>query len=197
MQVFTPSNSQLLSRLGKAGSFIFFMLLINLLIESNPLYAQNPSSTFQLSFKNNLLTISAKNADLKNVLINLADKTNISIAYPGSLEKKVTLNKNRIPVREALQRLLKGLNYAIIYSGSKKNKSVISDVLIFKKSKKTAQLRVNERRIANRISSYERQLVSLKERLSKVEAGSNRAKNYTRRINLIENNIEKLRRQLY
>lgn len=172
------------------------MFLINLLIENNSLYAQSPSSKFQLNFKNNLLTISAKNADLKNVLIKLADKTNISIGYPDSLEKKVTLNKNRIPLREALQRLLKGLNYAIIYSGSKRNKAVISDVFIFKKSKKTARLRVNERRITNRIKSYERQLELLKKRLSTVEENSRRAKNYTRRINLIEKNIERLRRQL-
>jgi hypothetical protein len=175
---------------------LIFIFLFHLIPFNYLLYAQSPSSKFQLTVKNNVLTISAKNADLKNVLLSLAGEADISIGYPDSLDKKVTLYKRRIPLKQALVRLLKGLSYAIIYSGSKQNKAIISDVLIFKESKKTNRLGANERRIANRIRSYERQLEYLRNRLSKVEANSRRGKNYIRRIDLIEKNIEKLRGQL-
>ena len=193
---FSSSESPESIRPGKSGLLFIFMFPLLLLSGNHLSYAQSLSSNFRLTFKNNLLTISAKNADLKNVLSNLADKTDISIGYPDSLDKKITLNKGRISIKEALKRLLKGLNYAIIYSGSRQNKAVISHVLVFKKSKKTARFGVNEQRIANRIKSYERQLELLRNRLSRVDENSRRGKNYLRRINLIEKNIERLRGQL-
>jgi len=63
------------------------------------------------------------------VLLKLADKTNIYVRFPASLKKKITVMKRGISVRDALKRLLRDFNYAIIYSGPDKNQTSISRVI--------------------------------------------------------------------
>jgi hypothetical protein len=189
------SNSSVPVRLGKIGLLLFFFLLFHLIIGHYLIYAKNTSSKLQLRIENNLLTISTKNADLKGVLLRLADKTGITIRYPISLDKKVTVNRRSVSLKEALRALLRGLNYAIFYSGSKKKQAVISDVLIIKENKRSNSLNARERRIANQIKSYEKRLESLRNRLSNINENSRRGKNYLRQIKFYEERIESLNRQ--
>jgi hypothetical protein len=153
------------------------------------------SNNYQLKYEKNLISISAKKADLKSILSDIADKADISIQYPSSLEKKVTLKITEISLKKALKRLLKDFNYSIIYSGSKK-RSVISDVYILKKDKKSPRINRNEARITSRIRSYERRIESLQKNLSKVDENSTRGKRYQNQIKSYEKNIERLNRQL-
>jgi predicted RNase H-like nuclease (RuvC/YqgF family) len=144
----------------------------------------------------------AENADLKQVLLKLEDKTGIDVTFPNSLEKKITARMSGISLSEALPRLLGGVNYAIIHSGSKKTRTVVSEVFVFKKSKRSrtpfqaGALRSSERQIANRIRNYERRIKSLKKNLSKVDQNSSRGKRYLRQIRSYEHTIEKLKRRL-
>jgi hypothetical protein len=184
------------SRFHKAGFFIFFIFLVYLAPANFLLNAQNINQKLRVAYNNNYLSISAIDADLKNVLLELADKTDIYVGFPNSLKKKITIETNRISIEEALRKLLKGLNYAILYSGSSGNEVTISKVFVFKKSKKDRRVRSNESRIAKRIRTYERQIESLKRRLLKIDADSNRGKRYIRQVRRLENNIEKLERQL-
>ena len=173
-----------------------FFLLIHLLAGSHPLFADDFSSeNYKLTFEQNLLNISAKNADLKNILVDIADKTNISIRYPASLDKKITIKIDEISLREALERLLKDFDYSIIYSGSKKQ-AAISDVFIFKQNKKTTPQNTDEKRVLSRIKQYERRIESLKKNLSKVDENSTRGKSYLNRIKSYEKKIEEYRSQL-
>ena len=61
---------------------------------------------------------------------------------------------------------------------------------------KSRHVSAAQRRNANRIKSYERQIESLKNRLSKIDENSSRGKSYIRRIERIENSIKSLERQL-
>jgi hypothetical protein len=133
-----------------------------------------------------------EDADLQNVLLKLADKTNIVIKFPVSIKKKITFTEKGIILRDALKRLLKGLNYAIIFSGRDKNQTSISKVLVFKKSR---QQKTNEARIANRVKAYERQIDSLKRNLLKIDENSRRGRSYQRRIMVLEKRIERLNEQ--
>lgn len=54
-----------------------------------------------------------------------------------------------------------------------------------------------EARITRQIKSYERQLTSLKNNLSKMDANSRRGKNYVTRIERLEKRIQSLEQQLY
>ena len=82
-------------------------------------YAQTSNPSLRLIYKNNLITISAQNVDLKNVLLMLADKTNIIVRVPTSLKKQISIKLSSQSLDEALSRILRGMNYAIIYSGEK------------------------------------------------------------------------------
>jgi hypothetical protein len=72
----------------------------------------------------------ANDAYLKNVLFKLAEKSNFYIQVPVSLNKKITINKKEISLRDALRKLLKGLNHAIVYSVSSKKQATISEVYV-------------------------------------------------------------------
>ena len=176
-----------------------FIFLIYFTFATSWAYAQTFNPNLRIEYKNNLLTISAENADLKNVLFKLADKTGISVRFPHSLKKQITIKMSGLSLDEALSRVLKGLNHAIIYSGSRKNRTVISEVLIYNKSKRSrisSRARPREKQIASRIRYYERRLRSLKKKLSQFDENSRQGKRYIRQIRSYENIIENFKRKI-
>ena len=187
--------SQVSLRFKKIGFFLLLVFLVQLKVINCSLHAQSSDQKLLITYSNNLLTISAEEVDLQNVLLKLADKTNIYVRFPASLKRKITVIKKRISLRDALKRILKGLNYAVIYSGPDKNQTSISKVIVFKEFKKSRQQMANEARIANRIRAYERQIESLKSNLLRMDENSRRAKSYQRNIRVLERRIERLERQ--
>ena len=181
----------------KYSVLIFFLFLNNLILVNSLLYAQNFNQKTHITYKNKLLTISVRDTDIKYILSKLSEKTSISIKYPESLKKKVTINKKEISLRKALRSLLKGLNYAMIYSAKNKNKSTILEVRVFSVSKKSRLSERAEAQIDNRIKSYERQIKAIKNNLTRVDQNSSRGKGYLNRIRFLEEKIQKLERQLY
>ncbi len=156
-----------------------------------------------MTYKEKLLSLSAEKADLKSILIDLAKRADISIRYPASLDKEVTLQINESTLDNALDRILKGVNYSIIYTGTSKN-PVISDVYVVDQNKNRSSARArtssssssNNSRIETRIRSYERRIETLKKNLEKVDEDSTRGKSYSNRIQSYQKNIEKLKSQL-
>jgi hypothetical protein len=176
-------------------------------------YAQTSNPNLSLIYKNNLITISAQNADLKNVLLELADKTNISVRVPNSLKKQITIKLSKNSLDEALSRILKDMNYAIIYSGEKNNRTVISEVLVYNKSesskisdqstsrdnsindriKKPRGKKINRSRL---LKSLERRLKNLNKKLSLGNISSSQRERYMKQVRAYENEIEKLKREI-
>ena len=135
------NNSLKSSRLKEAGAILIFIFLaLHLTIESSSIYAQSNNQKILISYKNDLLSISTKDADLKKVLLELSEKTNINIKLPVYIDKKITINKNGISLGEGLKYILKNLNHIILYSGIKNNKLMISSVIVFSESKKSTKL---------------------------------------------------------
>jgi hypothetical protein len=168
-------------KLIKVGSLLLLVFVVHLTFVNFLSHAQSSDQKLRISYNNNFLTISAEDADLQNVLLKLADKTNIVFKFPAPLKKKIKFTEKGISLRDALKRLLKGLNYAIIYAGPNKNQTSISKVSVFKKPKKSRQQRANEARIANRVRAYERQIESLKRNLLKIDKNSRRGRSYQRK----------------
>lgn len=156
-------------------------------------FAQSTNQKLWIEYDDNLISVSANEADLKKVLLKIAEKANINVWFPASLEKKVTFREDEITLRKALRRLLNGLNFAITYSGTSKNNSTVTGVYVFNKSK---NVNVNYRRINDQINALERQILLYKTKLSEVGENSKRGKIYLTRIINIENNIKSLERQL-
>jgi predicted RNase H-like nuclease (RuvC/YqgF family) len=152
-----------------------------------------------MEYQNNLLTLSAQKADIKNVLLKLSDKTGIYVRFPESLKKQITTKMSGVSLGEALSKILKGLNHVIIYSGSRKNRAVVSDVFVYMKSKKSGMSRrsaAHEKQIAARIRSYERRLKSLNEKLSRFDENSRQGRRYLKQKRSYENIIENLERKI-
>ena len=176
----------------------FFLLLFLLFspAATNFSHANDFSSrSYQLTYEKNLISISATKADLKSILIDVSERADISIQYPASLDKKISIKIKDISLKKALIRLLKDYNYSIIYSGSKK-RAVISEVYILDKNKKSPRISSNNTRIISRIKYNEKRIESLKKSLSRVSEDSTSGKRYINRIKSYEKNIENLKNQL-
>lgn len=162
-------------------------------------YAQTHNPDLRIDYKDDLLTLSAQNADLKNVLSTLAYKTGISIRFPKSLKKQITTKISGVSLGEALSKILRGMNHAIIYSGSRKNRAVISEVFVYKNSKRSMISKgsiLRENKIASQIRSYERRLELLNKKLSQIDNNSTQGKRYSRQVRSYENIIENLKRKI-
>jgi predicted RNase H-like nuclease (RuvC/YqgF family) len=161
--------------------------------------AQTFNPNIQIDYTNNLLTLSAKKADLKNVLLKLSEKTGIYVRFPNSLKKQITTKMSEVSLKEALSKILKGMNHAIVYSGSKKNRTVVSEVFVYMKPNKSILSRRSTSRnkqIEARIRSYERRLDSLNEKLSKFDKNGRQGKRYLRQIRSYQNVIESLKKRI-
>lgn len=161
--------------------------------------AQTFYPNIQIDYTNNLLTLSAKKADLKNVLLKLSEKTGIYVRFPNSIKKQITTKMSDVSLKEALSKILKGMNHAIVYSGSKKNRTVVSEVFVYMKPSKSIISRRStslNRQIAARIKSYERRLESLNKKLSRLDKNSRIGKRYLRQIRSYQNVIENLKRKI-
>lgn len=185
-----PGNQDRKIRL---GLFLILMCCGGWILSASS--ADAADSKLQIKYQDRRLTIAAENADIKTVLSKIAEKANILIRIPNSITKRITCNKQKASLKEALQSLLKGMNHAIIYQKQSQTQSRIAKVLVYPEATlSTADINAN-RRLDGRIRSYERQIESLKNRLSKVDQNSARGKNYTKRIRGIEQKIERLERQ--
>ena len=160
---------------------------------ANPVsIAENSPKGIDISYAENRLTLSAKEADLKTVLLTLADSANFYIEVPISLIEKTTIDLTNIPLKDAIDRLLIGLNHLIIYSGPDKSHSSISEVYVLSKIKRSKRLYGREKWLARRMAGYQKQIESLNRKLSKIDHNSRRGKSYLRRIRLLNKQIERL-----
>ena len=114
---------------------------------------------------------------------------------------------------EALSRILRDMNYAIIYSGEKNNRTVISEVLVYNESESSevsSRSEYSNRNINNSIQkprgkkidrsrlikSLERRLENLNKKLSLGNISSSQRERYLKQIRAYENKIEQLKREI-
>jgi hypothetical protein len=121
------------------------------------------------------------------------------VRFPDSLEKKITIKLSKDSLNEALSRILKGLNHAIIYSASKKNRTVVSEVLVYNKSvsyKVSNRSRPRGRKInrSRLLKSLERRLKNLNKKYSLGNISSSQRERYLKQIRAYESKIEELKR---
>jgi hypothetical protein len=209
------NNSRLSSRLKEARKLIIVVsLILHLTTAIYSLHAQSTNQKIRITYYNDLLSISVKDADLKKVLLELADQTNINVQFPVSLKKKISINKNGISLCKGLKDILRNLNHIIIYSGIKNNKYLISKVIIYPESKisrkltgrkiqsYTKKMSSNEKPSSNiekqsinrqKVKGYERRIELLKKRLAKIDENSEKGKTYSNQIERLEKTIDKLK----
>jgi len=193
------------SHLKKTGIRIVFIFLVLFLTAATPsLYAETTNQDIRISYKENVLSIWAKDADLKKVLFELAYETNISVRLLLYPDKKITINRSGISLGYGLELILKSLNYIILYSGTKNNKPLISNVIVFPNPKMSTTLTDGEIQQADgeipstereaqspdRIKAYERQIEFFKKKLSTIDENSRQGKKYSKRIKRLEKLIE-------
>lgn len=177
--------------------FTFFVSIAS----STP--AQSSGQTFRIDYESGLLTLSAERADVKTLLTQIAQRAGIHVRFPRNLRKQITIRLSSVSLREALRRLLKGENYALIYSVSGKRKpGAISEVYVLPKSSGPRISRQYERPrrrdqvIRASITRYEKRLETLKKRMTTVDEESRRGGLIRNQIRLTEKTVERLSRSL-
>jgi len=186
----------LLRHWDRIGAFLAFLLFLQMAATGVVQRVQASSLNLSLDKNQRMLQIEARNVDLKEIFSKLAETVPITIEYPVSLQKTVTMKRSGISVADALKEMLRGINYVIFYSGTRSHKARISKVLVFSESEPRKPLSNREKRLARRIQSYRKQIDTLRRRLSSVDAGSSRGKRYSSRIRRLERSIQRLERQI-
>jgi hypothetical protein len=186
----------LLRHWGGIGAFLALLVFLQMAATGVVPCVQASSLNLRLTKNQRLLQIEARNVDLKEIFAKLAETAHITIEYPVSLQKTVTMKRSGISMADALKEMLKGINYAIFYSGTRSQEARISKVLVFSESEPRKPLSAREKRLAARIQSYQKQIDTLRRRLSSVDAGSSRGRRYSNRIRRLEKSIQRLERQI-
>lgn len=75
----------------------------------------------KLILKDGLLSMNVKEADLRGILREIGRQAGIKVLVDRDLEKKVTVKFEHIPLREGLERILKGENYFLVFDEGKIN----------------------------------------------------------------------------
>jgi hypothetical protein len=179
-----------------------FNLIISVMVSTSVTslsYAQTFDPNLRIDYENKLLTLSAQQADLKNILLEISNKTGVYVRFPSSLNKQITTKMSRVSLTKALVKLLKGTNYAIIYSGSGKNHAVVSKVFVYTKSERSrisGRSISQDNRLAARIKTYEKRIELMNKKLSHLDKNSRMAKRYVKQIRSYENIIENLKKRI-
>lgn len=167
------------------------ILLLGLTCTGGISTARGADQALQINYQNNMLSVVARNADLKRILLKIADKTGIYVKFPRDLNTDITLSRSGASLKAVLKNILKGWNYAIVYSGPNRKEAEIAEVLIFSKKQPTSVSRAQARN-ATRIKNYQRQIDTIRQRMTRVDPDSSRGKNYSRQIQRLEKIIERL-----
>lgn len=177
-------------------SFPLLLTLAYFIVLSIPVYAQGTGEVIRMDYKGNLLTLTAVDADLKNVLFRLSDEAGVYVRFPNGLKKKVSIELSGVSLDRAIKKLLNGVNHVVIFSSSEKRQAhKISRIYVFQEST-SVPLSRTEQRTFNSIRNYERRIESIRKRLLTVDENSSRGKSYLRQIKSYETRIERLRARL-
>lgn len=168
------------------------VILLGCLIGAGSLAsAQGADQGLQINYRNSRLSIVARDVGLKRVLLKIAEITGINVKFPADLKSDITLSRNSASLKSVLKSILKGWNYAIIFSGPNRKEAEVAEVLIFSKKQPAAVSKAQGRKAA-RIRSYEMRIDTVRQRLSQVDPDSSAGKSYLRQIERFEKMIEKL-----
>jgi len=113
---------------------VLLWIIIEILATSSLLYAQD-TGEIRVDYHTNAISINVKDMDIKKVLYKIEEKTSIEINYPENIERIITFHIEEASLRDALEGLLFGYNYAFIYSGKDREHSVISEIYVFERQK--------------------------------------------------------------
>lgn len=94
---------------------------------------QQPPSEPAVVFENGLLTITATNSTLHDVLQAIQDKTGAEIDIPSQVEERVATHVGPGLPHEVIQSLLTGSNFNYVLIGSNANPKALTRVLLFLK----------------------------------------------------------------
>ena len=181
------------------GYFIWAFFICGSILNHSNTFAQD----YRINYDDGVISLSANKADIKTILSDISNKTSVVIQYPKALEKQITLKLSNVSIRDALSRVLKGQDYAIIYTASKQHHNhSISKVYVLPEqygNRKPTRNQTRGRqanRIERTIGNYERRLGTLRNRLARVSQRSREGMRILNQIQSIEKTIERLQKSL-
>lgn len=111
---------------------------------------------FHLSINNGLLTLDAREADLRKLLVEISEKTGVEIKIGANIEGSISLSFHDIPLDEAIKKIV--INRGIVFSRKKgQNDYEISKVTIFPSSMKQEKIHTKSNTVDQRSSKQSSQ----------------------------------------
>jgi hypothetical protein len=104
-----------------------------------PTLAQQPATPPQVSFQGGLLTISAQNSTLGDILKAVRAQTGATIDLPGTASERVVGQFGPAPARDVLTALLNGSHFNFLLLGSSTDPNALDRVILMAKSGASAE----------------------------------------------------------
>ncbi|NIM97180.1 MAG: hypothetical protein GTO24_03555, partial [candidate division Zixibacteria bacterium] len=122
-------------------------ILYSSIVFSSILYfspSQAQDHVLDVAYNQGLLSVSAENADLQEVLASVAEKTGFLVNIPEGLGKSVTIQFDYVPLEEGLHRILRDMSYALVFSPSdeKDGAGIVSGVFVLSEETKGSRASV-------------------------------------------------------
>lgn len=132
-------------RIGKYYGVVI-LLFMSLLVIPTLLFGENAfgnaereseeKSSFELTVKDDLITLSANDASLKEIVEEIGEKMNIKAVANIHAEEKISVEFERLSLTKALEKL--SSNYGYIMN-TEKDKKKIARIFVLPKGKNTAK----------------------------------------------------------
>ncbi len=162
-------------------------------------------SKLQLECHKDLISVSADNAEIKNILLKLNAEANIVVKFPDELQKTITIELSDITIERALTKILRGIDHVIVYSmPADTTNAQVSEIHVFgayensgysENPSSTKQSAPHSKQIKNSITSYEKRIQSAQQRINTMPEDSPASKRYQLQIRSYKRIIERLKSQ--
>ena len=180
----------------------FILVLAGMLLTVKLAAAQQPDPTVKIDYRDRLLSLSAENVDITEIFRHLAAETGITISFPATMQKKISIQIIEETLPDTLRKLLIGLNHSIVYSTTVAPPHEFAQatrVYVFGKaagSRSNSRSSSTQRRLAQKIQHYERRILYLKKAMEGIHPNSVRYERYSKRLKRYENLLDRLNRQI-
>ena len=95
-----------------------------------PTMQQMPPSPPQVQYRDGLLTVSARNSTLSDVLNAVRAQTGANMTLPPGMNDRLFLQIGPAPPRDVISKLLSGTNFDYVLAGSPQNPNALQQVIV-------------------------------------------------------------------
>jgi len=189
-------------------TYHIFLITLTLLwaVPHGNAHGEAPPPDVQVTSTGDLVSLQARDADIKKILRAFSQSTGIPVAFPESMEDRISVDIVKMPPARALARVLRDINHVIVYSPGQENGAArVAKVFVYEQARggpAAAPVRASnpvstthsrEDRIKRQIARYEERIEAISRGLTTVDPNTIQGQRLQRQMERYQKSIERLK----